>query len=213
MLNECPREPNAGAVAISLSSRPPELHTPATDLETANCRSRLVLAARVAIVLAVLALTVALFLYRDLLTEYSGLGYSGIFFISLAGNASIVLPTPAPLAAFAGGSIFNPFVAGLIAALGAAFGELSSYLVGLSGMPLVENREAYQKVSGWMARYGYRAIFVLAVVPTPLFDIAGILAGAMRLSLPRYFLVTLAGKIIKFVTIALLGAGLFSLWG
>jgi membrane protein DedA with SNARE-associated domain len=173
-----------------------------------GCRSRLVLAGRVAVIVLVVALSIFLFIHRDRVAEYGTLGYAGIFLISLAGNLSILVPMPAPLAAFAGGSLFNPLAAGLVAASGAALGEMSSYAVGLSGMPLVKDRQIYARVKGFMERYGYSAIFILAIIPAPLFDVAGLVAGALRMNVPRFFLVTLAGKSIKFVVIASLGAGL-----
>jgi uncharacterized membrane protein YdjX (TVP38/TMEM64 family) len=58
-----------------------------------------------------------------------------------------------------------------------------------------------------MDKYGLWALFVLAVVPNPLFDIAGIIAGATKIPVYKYFLVVSLGKLVKFVTISYLGAG------
>ena len=50
------------------------------------------------------------------------------------------------------------------------------------------------------------ALFVLALLPTPLFDVAGILAGAMRLPMHRFLAPVISGKIIKYILFAYFGA-------
>ena len=59
------------------------------------------------------------YLLRGSLRQYEQLGYLGIFLISLIGNATIVIPLPAPLIAFVGGSLYQALPAGLTAAAGA----------------------------------------------------------------------------------------------
>jgi uncharacterized membrane protein YdjX (TVP38/TMEM64 family) len=45
-------------------------------------------------------------------------------------------------------------------------------------------------------------IFVLAVVPNPIFDLAGVAAGAVRIPVVRYLAAAASGKILKNVIIA-----------
>jgi uncharacterized membrane protein YdjX (TVP38/TMEM64 family) len=45
-------------------------------------------------------------------------------------------------------------------------------------------------------------IFVLAVVPNPLFDLAGVAAGALRMPVRGYVAAVATGKVIKNVAIA-----------
>ena len=54
-------------------------------------------------------------------------------------------------------------------------------------------------------------LFGLAILPTPLFDVAGILAGAIRLPLHRFLVPVIIGKIIKHIIFAFLGAGFIPL--
>lgn len=154
-----------------------------------------------------LALTVTIFVFRDQLQRAERYGYLGIFIISVLGNATIVLPVPTFVTAFAGGGVFNPVLVGLISAAGATIGELTGYLAGISGKAVVENREMYARFQRWMQRYGLIALFVLAAIPNPFFDLAGIVAGVSRVPLYQFMLVTWAGKIVKFLIIAYLGAG------
>ena len=44
------------------------------------------------ILLFVIAITVGIFLYRERLTELRGYGYLGVFLVSLAFNATVILP-------------------------------------------------------------------------------------------------------------------------
>jgi uncharacterized membrane protein YdjX (TVP38/TMEM64 family) len=48
-----------------------------------------------------------------------------------------------------------------------------------------------------MNRNGMLTIFLLSTFPNPLFDLAGAAAGATRMPARRFFVSTLAGKIVK----------------
>ena len=154
-----------------------------------------------------LALTVAIFIFRDELRAAERYGYLGIFVISMLGNATIVLPVPTMITAFAGGGIFNPIFVGVISAVGATVGEMTGYVAGLSGKAIIERQDVYDRFQNWMDRYGLLALFVLAAIPNPFFDLAGIIAGMSKMRLTTFFVVTCAGKIVKFLIIAYLGAG------
>lgn len=154
-----------------------------------------------------LAITVVVYLLRDRLRDAAGYGYAGLFLISILGNATIVLPVPTLLTAFLGGGVYNPVLVGVISAAGATIGELTGYLAGLGGKAMIENQEIYARFDRWMERYGLWALLVLAAIPNPFFDVAGIIAGISKMRVSTFMLVTWAGKIIKFVLIAYLGAG------
>lgn len=158
------------------------------------------------VVLAVIVSGV-IFLNRDKFANLENYGYLGIFLISVLGNATIVLPVPVILTAFIGGGIFNPLVVGVIASLGATIGELTGYLAGAGGKEIVAQKEALAKMQKWMGRYGLWVLFVLAVIPNPAFDLAGIVAGASGIKIQKYLVVVWLGKLVKFVAISLLGGG------
>ncbi|HEY7270910.1 MAG TPA: VTT domain-containing protein [Dehalococcoidia bacterium] len=131
-------------------------------------------------------------------------GYAGIFFLAMAGSATIVLPTPSNLAVFGSGVVLNPVIGippqllvGLIAGLGDAIGEFSGYGLGLAGAELIRRRRIYRLFEGWMLRRGMLAIFLLCTFPNPFFDLAGAAAGATRMPARKFFVATLGGKIIK----------------
>ncbi len=164
-------------------------------------------------VLVSLAITGAVIAGQEQLRQLGQHGYAGVFLLSLIGNASLVLPLPTFLTAFVGGGVLDPQAVGVIAAAGATIGELTGYLAGISGRATIENRETYGRVQEWMRRRGLLTLFVLAAIPNPLFDIAGMTAGVLRYPVPAFLLATWAGKTLKFLAIAYLGAGAMRLLG
>jgi uncharacterized membrane protein YdjX (TVP38/TMEM64 family) len=155
---------------------------------------------------AVIMITVAVFMLRDHLRGLGEYGYLGIFLLSVVGNASPVFPAPTLLTAYAGGSLYDPVLVGIVASAGATLGELTGYLAGVSGQTVLEERALYQRIKGLMERRGWLTLFVLAAIPNPLFDVAGFMAGAMRLSVVKFLAVTWMGKLLKFWLVAFLGA-------
>jgi membrane protein YqaA with SNARE-associated domain len=148
-------------------------------------------------------------------------GYLGIFLIAMAGSATIVLPTPSSVAIFGGGVVLDPvfgipapLLVGLVAGLGDAIGEFTGYGLGFAGTDFIRHQRMYSTFEGWMTRRGAVTIFLLSTFPNPFFDLAGAAAGAARMPPLRFFLATLAGKIVKDLFLAYGGsfsAGLVSL--
>src|SRR5574340_252328 len=143
---------------------------------------------RVLAIILVIGVTVLLYLNRDKVSQLGVFGYPGIFLISMLSNASLILPIPGVLFTSAMGAVFNPWWVALAAGSGATLGELSGYMAGFSGQGIVENRKWYDRVSAWIKDYGDFTIFVLALIPNPLFDIGGMVAGALRMPLWRFLL-------------------------
>lgn len=153
-----------------------------------------------------LLISVLILLNKDSLASLATYGYLGIFLISIIGNATVAVPTPVFLTALIGGGIFNPFIVGIVSAGGATLGELTGYMAGFGGKAFISENKKYQKVEDWLRQRGFLTLFILAAIPNPLFDIAGICAGVMNYPVKKFMLATFLGKIIKFTFIALLGA-------
>ncbi len=143
--------------------------------------------------------------FRDRLQELAAYGYAAVFLVGLLSNATIILPIPGLAVSSVLGGVFNPWVVGVVAGIGQALGELSGYLLGYSGQTLVANRPIYDRIQGWMRRWGVWVIFVLAVIPNPVFDVGGMIAGALRFPLWKFLSSCAAGKIIKNIAFALAG--------
>lgn len=161
---------------------------------------------RVAALLAVLGITVFLLSLGDRAEQFAAYGYPGIFLISLLANATVILPAPGLAITFSMGAVFHPAGVALAAASGATLGELSGYLAGFSGQGVLSQTRAYRKIEGWTRRYGSWVILVLGIIPSPLFDLGGAAAGALRMPVSRFLLFAFIGKLIKMLVIAYAGA-------
>lgn len=161
---------------------------------------------RILSLILVIGLTVCLFLFRKEVKKLEIYGYPGIFLVSILANATIILPVPGVLFTSAMGAVFNPFWVAVAAGAGAAIGEITGYIAGFSGQAIVENRKWYDRFTRWMKKYGDITILILAVIPNPLFDVAGMVAGALKLPLWRYLLWCTIGKILKMLLFAYFGA-------
>jgi len=158
--------------------------------------------------LFVLALSAFLLLNREKVAELEAYGYVGVFLISVITCSSIVVPVPGWILVATMGAILNPILVGIISGVGGTIGEMTGYLLGYGGRIAIDNVNIYNRVVGWMNRWGGLTIFVLALIPNPLFDIAGATAGLLRYPLWKFLLLGAAGRIPKHILFAYLGA-----WG
>ena len=164
---------------------------------------------QMAVGVAILVLTAGLmagaWLLRDAVPEAGGLGYLGIFLIGVLSAASmVVLPSPTLATICVGGTLLglNPVVVGVAAGAGEALGEMVGYLLGLFGQTLLQKGKIYLRLYGWVQRRGSLALFLLALIPNPVFDIAGMAAGALRFPVYKFLLWVWAGKTLRDVGIA-----------
>lgn len=158
---------------------------------------------------AVIGLGILAFSLREHLQELRSLGYAGAFLIAFLSNATILLPIPGVGVVFTMGGIFNPVWIALSAGTGAALGELSGYLAGFSGQALVGRIDVLNRVTPFVQKYGMLGIVVLAIIPNPFFDLAGIAAGVLKIPLWKFLLAAWVGQCIKMLYFAY--AGSFSL--
>jgi len=165
---------------------------------------------RIGIFFIILIFTVLLIINRNNVKGFARYGYPGIFLVSLFSNATLIMPIPGIAFTSAMGAVFNPFWVAIAAGTGAALGEITGYLAGFSGQVIVSKKEWYDQVVNWMARYGFLTILIMAIIPNPIFDLAGMAAGMMKMPFPKFLIWTLIGKIIKMLLFAYSGATIFN---
>jgi membrane protein YqaA with SNARE-associated domain len=164
----------------------------------------------------VIVLSVLLLTGRLRLEAFASLGYLGIAVISLI-NGAVPFPGPSQLATFVAGSALSPIAVGVVAGTAGAIGKLAVYMMGRTGfeaLPMaVKERVETVGSMPWVRVGSTRwviALFLLAAIPNPIFESASILSGALRMSLPRYFLPVLLGKIVRHTFTAFLGNRILS---
>jgi uncharacterized membrane protein YdjX (TVP38/TMEM64 family) len=165
---------------------------------------------RLLIFAAVIGLSVFLYVNRDWVKNLEGLGYPGIFLFNMLANATLILPVPGVLVTSLMGGVFNPFWVAIAAGVGASIGELSGYLAGFSGQRVAERTPMYEQMERWMKQYGNWAVLLLAFVPNPFFDMAGLIAGVLRMNFLKFWLWCLFGKILKMILFSYGGAGILN---
>ena len=161
---------------------------------------------RIGAILAVVGITVYVYSIREHVQEFAQYGYLGAFLIALIANATVILPAPGVAVIFAMGGLLNPVGVALAAGVGGAIGELTGYLAGYGGQAAVENTKMYNRILPWVQKYGAWVILVLAAVPNPFFDLAGIAAGIAKIPVWKFALACWIGQTIKMAMFAFAGA-------
>ena len=136
------------------------------------------------LLLALAVIGVVSYLYLrdpDFFKNLQGYGYFGAFVISVLLNATIIIPVSNMAIIFSlGAALPSPLFVGLAGGIGAGIGEMTGYIAGRSGRDLLAKSKMYNRVEGWVKRWGWIAVFVLSIFPL-FFDVVGIIAGAMRM--------------------------------
>jgi membrane protein YqaA with SNARE-associated domain len=169
-------------------------------------------AVRLLLFLVILALTVAIFVYRDQLEGLYQYGYAGVFIVNLMASGTVLIPAPGILFTYAIAAVLNPLWVAIASATGATLGELSGYGAGVSGQAVIGNTKLYQKLYDLMQNHTKLTniiLLVAATIPNPFFDLVGMAAGALRLPVLRFLCITYIGNTIKMIAVAY--AGYYSL--
>ena len=156
---------------------------------------------RVGILLAVVAASATALLLRDQLTLTQA-GYGGVALASLVASAGLIIPVPALGAVCAASVFLNPALLGLVAGTSESVGELTGYFLGYSGRDMVRQSRLYKRLEPLVRRRGWLPLFLVSLVPNPIFDIIGIAAGALRYPLWGFLGVVWVGKTLKFMIFA-----------
>lgn len=148
------------------------------------------------------------FFFQDKLREFRSLGLLGIFLANFFASATIFIPAPGIATVFAGGSVYPPILVGIVATLGAVMGDMGGYIIGFSGKSIIkaENRfKKYTMLISLFRRWGGVMIFIFALIPNPLFDAIGLIAGALGYPVQKFFVYLFLGRIIRNMLLSFLG--------
>ncbi|HQF64196.1 MAG TPA: hypothetical protein PLT26_17000, partial [Anaerolineaceae bacterium] len=118
---------------------------------------------RILALVVVVGLSIWLVLNRERIESLAAFGYPGIFLVSALLNASLFLPLPTGVVISMMGAVFNPYLVAIAAGSGSTLGEVSGYLAGFSGQPVMEKLDRQRKLEYWIKRYGGWAIIFLLI--------------------------------------------------
>lgn len=194
---------------------------------------RRVLIALVALFMALVFAATIIPFVTDWVTEddFERYGYVGIFLANFLANATAFIPVPGLSAAgqaliIAGEDrLFWPGVV-VAGASGMTLAETTAYGIGALGRGIAEEREQplegrwARLMSRWaaridwlMAHYGFLTLLVLSAIPNPLFEFAGITAGAVRMNFWRFLIAVGIGKTVRVMLLVLIGKALTDTFG
>lgn len=167
---------------------------------------------RITIFAVTLFLVILLLQQRVYLHRFYSLGYIGVFLVNFIASATVLLPLPGVASVFIGGAIWNPLLIGLFSSVGATFGEVFGYFLGYGGRGFLRS---FEKSNHWMVRVeiffhraGFLTIFVFSLLPIPIFDIIGIMAGVFNYPIWKFAAATFLGRFLRNFIIAWSGAKL-----
>ncbi len=155
--------------------------------------------------IAVFAVSVAVaFIALDLGEDdiTGGWGYPMLWIISGLRASSVLLPIPGSGLTIAAGAIMDPLwgipvpiAVGVTAGSAESLGEFTGYWAGVNGGKLMEGRRIYELIRKWIQKAPFPTMVVMSFAPSPLFDVAGLAAGAARVPIRIFYPAILIGKI------------------
>jgi uncharacterized membrane protein YdjX (TVP38/TMEM64 family) len=145
------------------------------------------------------------------LYKFELLAYVSVFFAALLANMTIIAPVPFAVAIMVGAAEqFNPIIVAFCGAVGGTIGELSGYYAGRFGKKIAipDTIVGYKKIEGWINKYGFWAICVLAFQPIIPFDVGGMIAGIAKMPIHKFLPALFVGKFPKYILLTYVGIGL-----
>ncbi len=145
----------------------------------------------------IIALSVTIFIFRDKLQNLGSIGYLGVFLLCLIANATVLLPAPSLMIAASCALILNPILVALVASLGSTIGEFVGYLFGAVSKDLSPKFQNFLDKLSEKVKNKTVLVFILALLPLPLFDVAGVYSGGTKMNLIKFFIACFIGKFLK----------------
>ena len=145
----------------------------------------------------IVVISVLIFIFRDRLTNVGEVGYLGVFILCFVANVTVLLPSPSLMIAASCATIMNPVLVALSAAAGSSLGELTGYAFGSVSQDLSPR---FAKLLDKLTKKIHNdvlLVFILALLPLPLFDLVGIYSGGTRMNLLKFLIACFVGKFVK----------------
>lgn len=150
--------------------------------------------------------------FNDFLIWATGIannfGYLGIFAVALISASTVFLPTfPLSIVVFTSSSLLNPVLVGIVAGVGSATGELTSFFIGYQGEHLLEkHKQKLRHIEKLFQRnHSMLVIYVISAFPFALMDVAGLFCGLVRYPVKNFYIASILGKTTRYLIVALAG--------
>jgi len=139
-------------------------------------------------------------------------GYLGALLIAVLGSLVPFLPVPYLIPIVLMSRALDPLLLGIAAGVGGALGKLTSYFLGRFGRRLLseERRKKTAVLGKAIEKYGMLAVFLFALTPLP-DDVVYIPVGLTGLSIAKFMIANMLGKIVLSWIVAYAGRFYFDL--
>jgi membrane protein YqaA with SNARE-associated domain len=161
------------------------------------------------------ALNIAVYFAPIDYAAFESFAYLGAFIVCFLANALVIIPIPyIPIVAHIGATAGMPWLVIVLGAFASALGESVAFLAGRAEEGLVSEHPIYRRLHRVAERpllAGF-LLFVFAAPLNPIFDVAGLAAGAVGVPFRVFFLAVLAARLLRLAVIVWLGTmlGLFA---
>ena len=147
----------------------------------------------------VIVFSILIFIFRDKIGQVSNVSYLALFILCFIANSTVFLPAPSLMIAASFALVLNPFYVSLVAALGSTLGEYVGYAFG------AVSKDVSPKILSFLEKFISKIhnqtllVFVLAMLPLPLFDFVGVYSGGTKMNMLKFFIACYLGKLIKLI--------------
>ncbi|GEM_PF-912017 len=142
------------------------------------------------------------------------IGYSALIVAGIVSGLTFFLPVPVLPLVFAVSGVADPAIAAGVTAASMTTGMMGTYFIGKHRAKLP--KKFLQEGNGFAAVWARRAerwlrgttvssSFLLALVPNPIYDFAGVIAGSVRVPCLKFLFGTFMGKAVQTAIVAALG--------
>jgi membrane protein YqaA with SNARE-associated domain len=141
----------------------------------------------------------------DWLNSLVNVIYPGAFILAFVANVTVLIPIPyngIMLALLGKASL--PWLAALLAAAGSVLGELTGYFAGRAGRQILGKSRAVTWTTEQMSTptRSFLFLMVFSAPPNPIFDMAGLAAGTLKIPLRIFLPAVFIGRCARFLLFA-----------
>lgn len=156
----------------------------------------------IALFVLIVATSIAVFVFKNSLQQLGEWGYIGVFLLCFLSNLTVFLPAPSLLVVVSCSQVLSPFFVALVGAIGTTMGEMSGYVSGALGQDLSTKFKGLVQKMAKRVKNNSIAVAVFALLPLPLFDVAGVYAGGVRMPVASFAISCFLGKWLKMLAYA-----------
>ena len=139
---------------------------------------------------------------------FTSFAYLGAFVVCFLANALVAIPIPyIPIVAHIGATAQNPALVIALGAFGSVLGESVAFLAGRAEQGLVSEHLVYRRLHRVAERPILAGVllFAFAAPLNPIFDVAGLAAGAVGVPFRVFFIAVFAARLLRLAVIVWLG--------